>query len=79
MSTDGVIVVWRFGPNELVPLKGLLGVKSKVTCLSACPHCNWLVAFGMFNGLIIVTDLRSKLFSRVSHTLDFLPFIYRKW
>lgn len=63
VSVDGMIVVWRFGPNELIVLKELLGVKPKVTCISACPHLNWLVAFGMHSGLVIVTDLRSKLFS----------------
>lgn len=62
VSADGEIVVWRFGPNELVVLKDLFGTKPKVTCLSACPHLNWLVAFGMNNGLVIVTDLRSKFF-----------------
>lgn len=60
VSEDGTIVIWNLPLNETNNIKELLGPKVSVTCISTCPHASWLTAFGLKNGLVIVTDLRSK-------------------
>ncbi|CAH1174063.1 unnamed protein product [Phaedon cochleariae] len=58
VSEDGVIVVWNVGANKTIVLKDVFGFKATVTCLSTCPHAPWMTAFGLKNGLVLVTDLR---------------------
>lgn len=60
VSENGFIVVWRLGTNEITSIKDLLGTKVKVSCVSSCPHAPWLTAFGLKNGLVVLTDLKSK-------------------
>ncbi|KAJ8945096.1 hypothetical protein NQ318_005277 [Aromia moschata] len=60
VSEEGVIVVWNLGLNQTTILKDVFGFKVTVTCISTCPHANWLTAFGLKNGLVVVTDLRKQ-------------------
>uniref|UniRef100_A0A6P7G133 Gem-associated protein 5-like isoform X3 n=1 Tax=Diabrotica virgifera virgifera TaxID=50390 RepID=A0A6P7G133_DIAVI len=59
VSDDGNIVIWNIINNETKVLhKGLFGMKVSISCISTCPHANWLTAFGLKSGLVIVADLR---------------------
>lgn len=60
VSEGGTIIVWNLTLNQTKVLKDIFGSKVTITCISTCPHANWLTAFGLKNGLVIVTDLRSK-------------------
>ncbi|KAF2903378.1 hypothetical protein ILUMI_02814 [Ignelater luminosus] len=67
VSEDGFIIIWKWVTNELKALKDLLGPKTKVTCLSACPHAPYMIAFGLKKGGIILADLRKS--GRVLHKM----------
>ncbi|XP_018568237.1 gem-associated protein 5 isoform X2 [Anoplophora glabripennis] len=59
-SEDGIIIVWNITQNQTNVLKEVFGSKVTITCISTCPHAIWLTAFGLKNGLVIVTDLRKQ-------------------
>ncbi|KAI4463478.1 gem-associated protein 5 [Holotrichia oblita] len=46
--------------NEVNPLKNVFPFKVQITTLAVCPHSPWLVAFGVRQGLVIITDLRKN-------------------
>lgn len=60
VSENGFITIWRTLTNEITPLKNVFPFKVQITTLATCPHSPWLVAFGVRQGLVIITDLRSK-------------------
>ncbi|KAJ8984371.1 hypothetical protein NQ317_003519 [Molorchus minor] len=60
VSEDGIVVVWNVGPNQTNVLKDLFNFKVTITAISTCPHANWLTAFGLKNGLVVITDLRKQ-------------------
>ncbi|KAJ8926424.1 hypothetical protein NQ314_021212 [Rhamnusium bicolor] len=62
-SEDGGVVVWNIKSNQTVYLKYLFSFKVTITCISTCPHSTWLAAFGLKNGLVLVTDLRRVMIS----------------
>lgn len=61
VSEEGHVIVFNVPLNTTRFLNGLFSFKVTVTCMSVCPHMNWLTAFGLKNGLVMVADLRSKL------------------
>ncbi|KAJ8913469.1 hypothetical protein NQ315_013849 [Exocentrus adspersus] len=60
VSEGGIIVVWNVTLNQINTLKDIFGLKVTITCISTCPHATWLTAFGLKNGLVVVTDLRKQ-------------------
>lgn len=60
VSKDGIIIIWNINQNQTNVLKDVFGSKVTISCISTCPHANFLTAFGLKNGLVVVTDLRSK-------------------
>lgn len=81
VSEDGIIVVWNINQNQTNVLKEIFGSKVTITCISTCPHANWMTAFGLKNGLVVVTDLRSKnlcLFTISNYILNILLYRTRK-
>lgn len=65
VSEDGFVIIWRYASDELVTLNDLFAPKAKVCCVSSCPHAGYIIAFGLRNGLIVITDLRSKNFKHI--------------
>ncbi|XP_057667070.1 gem-associated protein 5-like [Diorhabda carinulata] len=60
VSEDGNIVVWNVALNDTTEIKNIFGTKVTITCMSTCPHANWLTAFGLKSGLVVVTDIRKS-------------------
>ncbi|XP_065159215.1 gem-associated protein 5 isoform X2 [Atheta coriaria] len=79
VSEDGYVIVWKMTTNEFTPHKNLLGMKAHVTAISTCPHAGWLTAFGMRNGLVVVTDLKGHgnvLYKLRAHEREVLDFAW---
>ncbi|CAG9772044.1 unnamed protein product [Ceutorhynchus assimilis] len=58
VSETGSVILWYLSTDETNSINSLFGNKVTVTCMSICPHANWLAVFGLKSGLIVVTDLR---------------------
>lgn len=62
VTENGQIAVWRITVNTVQTLSNIFGNKVKVMCMALCPHVTYLSAFGLVSGLVVVADLRGKLF-----------------
>lgn len=60
VSDKGYIIIWNLATNTQVALPDIFGQKVRIRCMSSCPHVPWLTAFGLYSGLVVIADLRSK-------------------